>query len=70
VLVNTAAVVNELLDSERRVIMAATNNITAARPVRPARPGRGFTALELTATGSLPTAIQPPKPRLDRPPRR
>lgn len=69
VLINTAAVVNELLGFERRLVAAATDT-NVAQPARPVRPGRGFTALDLTAPGPAPTAIEAPGPRPDRPPRR
>ena len=67
VLTNTAAVVNELLEIERRLVLAAPD---VAQPARTVRPGRGFTALDLTSATLLPTAIEAPGPRPDRPPRR
>ena len=69
VLSNTAAVVNELLAAEQRLITTA-NASWQPHPPRTARPSRGFTALDLTAPPAVPAAIEAKTPRPDRHPRR
>ena len=70
VLTNTAVTVNDLLTAERLII---TDN-QQARPQQPppARPHRGFAALDLHTVGTEPAAIEtaPPPLRSGRPTRR
>ena len=69
VLTNTAAVVNELLAAEQRLITTATAS-SQPHPPPTARRSRGFTALDLTAPPTVPAAIEAQTPRPDRHPRR
>jgi hypothetical protein len=70
VLSNTAAVVNELLAAEQRLIRTATSAASQPHPPPTAQPSRGFTALDLTAPPAVPAAIEAQTPRPDRHPRR